>query len=73
MNATMDGVVLRPSLLAITTGSLPSKTATQLLVVPKSIPIILLILVFDFAFNVSIDMPTRKRVNLYDEMAECEK
>src|SRR6266513_874998 len=40
-NATTDGVVLAPSSFAITTGSLPSITATQLLVVPKSIPIIL--------------------------------
>jgi hypothetical protein len=30
--------------LAITTGSLPSITATQLLVVPKSIPIIFAII-----------------------------
>jgi hypothetical protein len=40
-NATIDGVVLLPSSLAITTGSLPSMTATHELVVPKSIPIIL--------------------------------
>jgi hypothetical protein len=39
-NATIEGVVLLPSLLGITTGSLPSITATQLLVVPRSIPII---------------------------------
>ena len=38
--ATIEGVVLAPSLLAITTGSFPSITATQELVVPKSIPII---------------------------------
>ena len=38
--ATIDGVVLLPSLLGITTGSLPSITATHELVVPKSIPII---------------------------------
>ncbi len=38
--ATIDGVVRRPSSLAITTGSLPSITETQLLVVPKSIPMI---------------------------------
>jgi hypothetical protein len=44
VNATTDGVVLFPSALGITTGSLPSITATQELVVPKSIPIILLIL-----------------------------
>src|SRR5690242_4518583 len=39
--ATTDGVVRRPSSFGITTGSLPSITATQLFVVPKSIPIIL--------------------------------
>ncbi len=38
--ATMEGVVLLPSLFGITTGSLPSITDTQELVVPKSIPII---------------------------------
>src|SRR5574344_833829 len=40
VNATTDGVVLLPSLFIITVGSLPSITDTQLLVVPKSIPII---------------------------------
>ena len=35
-----EGVVRFPSLLGITTGSLPSITDTQELVVPKSIPII---------------------------------
>src|SRR5687767_461399 len=39
-NATTEGVVRLPSSLAITTGSLPSITATQLFVVPRSIPII---------------------------------
>ena len=39
VNATTDGVVRLPSELAITTGSPPSIIATQLLVVPKSIPI----------------------------------
>src|SRR5574344_320724 len=42
---TTDGVVRLPSLFAITTGSLPSKTATQEFVVPKSIPIIFPIIV----------------------------
>ena len=37
-------VVLAPSVFAITVGLPPSITATQLLVVPKSIPIILLII-----------------------------
>jgi hypothetical protein len=40
MKATTEGVVRAPSLLAITTGSFPSMTATQEFVVPKSIPII---------------------------------
>ena len=44
VNATIDGVVLLPSLFAITCGSEPSITATQEFVVPKSIPIILPIL-----------------------------
>src|SRR5208282_3614595 len=39
VNATTDGVVRLPSELAITTGSPPSMNATQLFVVPKSIPI----------------------------------
>jgi hypothetical protein len=45
-NATTDGVVRLPSSLAITTGSLPSITETQELVVPKSIPIIFPIKMF---------------------------
>ena len=40
MNATTEGVVRFPSLLGMTTGSLPSMTETQELVVPKSMPII---------------------------------
>ena len=44
IKATIEGVVLAPSELGITTGSLPSITDTHELVVPKSIPIILLIL-----------------------------
>ncbi len=45
VTATTDGVVLAPSAFAMTTGWPPSMTATQLLVVPKSIPIILLIII----------------------------
>src|SRR5271163_73812 len=41
--ATTEGVVLAPSWFGITTGSPPCITATTELVVPKSIPIILLI------------------------------
>jgi hypothetical protein len=45
--ATMEGVVRLPSSFAMTVGSVPSITATQELVVPKSIPIILpMMLVF---------------------------
>src|SRR5271156_3973260 len=42
---TTDGVVRPPSSLGITLGSPPSITATQELVVPRSIPIILAIIV----------------------------
>src|SRR6266478_1464919 len=38
VNATIDGVVRAPSLFSKTTGSPPSITAMQELVVPKSIP-----------------------------------
>ena len=47
-NATIDGVVLLPSALAITTGSFPSITETQEFVVPKSIPIIFPMLIYFF-------------------------
>ena len=46
VNATTDGVVLPPSLLGITVLSPPSITAMHEFVVPKSIPNILLILLF---------------------------
>ena len=42
-NATTEGVVRLPSALTMTVGSPPSMTATQEFVVPKSMPIILLI------------------------------
>ena len=44
LNATTDGVVLFPSGFGITVGSPPSYTATQEFVVPKSIPMILLLI-----------------------------
>ena len=44
-NATTDGVVRLPSALGITTASPPSITATQELVVPRSIPITLDIMI----------------------------
>ena len=43
VNATTEGVVRLPSALGMTTGSPPSITATHELVVPRSIPMILLI------------------------------
>src|SRR5688500_8239792 len=43
---TTDGVMRLPSGLVMTTGSPPSMTATTELVVPRSIPIILLIVLF---------------------------
>ena len=43
LNDTADGVVRDPSAFVITCASPPSKIDTQLFVVPKSIPIILLI------------------------------
>src|SRR6476660_7464148 len=39
--ATTEGVVRAPSELGITTGTPPSRTATQELVVPRSMPIVL--------------------------------
>ena len=41
--ATTDGVVRWPSTFGMTTASVPSITATQELVVPRSMPMILLI------------------------------
>ncbi len=42
VNPTTEGVTRPPSELVITTGSPPSMTATTELVVPRSIPMILL-------------------------------
>ena len=44
VNATTDGVSRLPSGLVMTVGSPPSMTATTELVVPRSMPMILLIL-----------------------------
>src|SRR5690606_39743026 len=46
VNATTDGVVRAPSWLGITTGVPPSITDTTELVVPRSMPIILLMIAF---------------------------
>ena len=43
-NATTEGVVRDPSRFVMTTGSPPSMTATTEFVVPRSIPMILLLL-----------------------------
>ena len=42
VKATIEGVVRAPSAFSITLASLPSMTATQELVVPRSIPMTLL-------------------------------
>jgi Na+/H+ antiporter NhaA len=42
VKATIDGVVRMPSLFSMTLAFLPSMTATQELVVPRSIPMTLL-------------------------------
>ena len=44
VKATMDGVVRMPSSFSITRAFLPSMIATQLLVVPRSMPMILLLI-----------------------------
>src|SRR5213082_2982034 len=46
VNATIEGVVRMPSAFSITFGVLPSITATHELVVPRSIPMTLPMLVF---------------------------
>jgi hypothetical protein len=43
-NAIIEGVVRAPSVFSMTLASFPSMTATQELVVPRSIPITLLML-----------------------------
>src|SRR5512134_2674613 len=43
VNATIDGVVRAPSVFSMTRTSLPSMTATHEFVVPRSMPITLLI------------------------------
>ncbi len=53
VKATTEGVVRFPSALGITFGSPPSMTATTLLVVPRSIPIILLTWLSSFAIHSS--------------------
>ena len=52
---TTDGVVRLPSGFAIIFDSVPSRTATAEFVVPKSIPIILLIIFSSFYFYFLFD------------------
>jgi hypothetical protein len=61
MKATIEGVVRFPSLFAITTGSFPSITDTHEFVVPRSMPIILLMFLnFQFVSpRISTNMPLR--------------
>src|SRR5580765_315445 len=56
VNATCDGVVRAPSEFSMTLASLPSMTATQELVVPRSIPMTLLI--SSHPFSESPDRPS---------------
>src|ERR1700756_4968569 len=50
VKATIEGVVLRPSEFSMTFGVLPSITATQELVVPRSMPMTLpIVLILSFA------------------------
>ena len=58
VKATTLGVVRSPSALVMTTGLPPSTTATQELVVPRSIPITLLIVLvlFSSVQNISLNI-----------------
>src|SRR5690242_8657494 len=57
--ATTDGVVRAPSWLGITTGSPPCITATTELVVPKSIPMILLLMTAHPPWFSALQQPRR--------------
>src|SRR5690606_34091534 len=62
----IDGVVRAPSLFSMTLTLSPSITATQELVVPRSIPIILPIsLLLHIARRSRIRQPARLNVDLY--------
>src|SRR5437867_3731718 len=60
-NATTDGVVRKPSALGITLGSPPSMTATQELVVPRSIPMTLPMGILPFRSHTSHALASRPR------------
>src|SRR5690606_38196082 len=55
LKATIDGVVRSPSLFSITLGFPPSMTATQELVVPRSIPITLPIMSYLQKFRKTVE------------------
>src|SRR5580700_11346908 len=55
VNATTEGVVRAPSWLGMTVGSPPCITATTELVVPRSMPIILLIEYAPVTFRLSLN------------------
>src|ERR1700689_1902596 len=61
VKATIDGVVLAPSAFSITFAALPSMTATQELVVPRSMPIALAIAILLSLARVLRGMPHSKR------------
>ena len=61
----VDGVVRAPSEFAMTTGSPPSMTATQLFVVPRSIPMILLINEVSSQKNLFISCLDVKRMSIF--------
>ena len=65
--ATIDGVVRAPSALAITVGSPPSRTLTQLFVVPRSIPTALAMVVTPFlVLSVKPESILHKRLSRCD-------
>src|SRR5690606_28053341 len=57
VKATIDGVVRAPSAFSITRGWLPSMMATQLLVVPRSIPMTLAMLLVLFLGDIYAGQP----------------
>ena len=65
VNATTDGVVRPPSAFGMTVGSPPSSTAMQLLVVPRSIPIVFAMSGYSFkswfAKNLSVSIARGNR------------
>src|SRR5437763_16420264 len=74
VNPTTDGVMRLPSGLVMTTGSPPSITATTEFVVPKSIPIILLMSSVLAIRSPGTRPDARDRLKPYnDESIKCEQ